>query len=484
VERHFPWSAASGWRIYVIAAAALLAAVALRYALDPWLHDRFPVTTLFGAIALVALLRGVWAGVATTLIGYGIINFFFVEPRGRLGWIDAAQAAGFASFLFTSACLIALAWAARHYAMRTAREKELLAVTLAGIGDGVITCDADGRITMLNKVAAALTGWREDEARGVAMESVFRIVNEATRAPADNPVRRAIREGRVTGLANHTLLIAKDGREIPIDDSAAPIVQNARVVGAVLVFRDITERKQAFEAMATADRRKTEFLAVLGHELRNPLAAVVSAAHVLQHSPDEQSVRECADLILRQTKHLTRLVDDLLDLSRIETGSIDLRLRRVKLDEIVTQAAETSAAAIESAGHSLHVELPQPPVELEADDHRLAQVLANLLINAARYSPQPGEIRLDCDVIDGQLKMAVTDHGMGIRPQDMQKLFRLFTRLDGAAGRSDGLGIGLSLSRSLVELHGGSIAVHSDGEGKGSCFTVMLPLPNSSEEKA
>jgi signal transduction histidine kinase len=188
------------------------------------------------------------------------------------------------------------------------------------------------------------------------------------------------------------------------------------------------------------------------------------------------------EIVARHAERLSRLTRDLLDLSRIETGSIHLRLQRVKLDEVVTQAAETSAAAVESGGHKLHVELPRPPLEIEADGQRLSQVLANLLTNAARYSPQPGEIRLDCNVIDGELKMAVTDHGMGIRAQDMEKLFRLFTRIDGAAARSEGLGIGLALSRSLVELHGGSIVVHSDGEGKGSRFTVILPLHSRRKE--
>ena len=475
------WLELSGWRLAALAVAALAAAILLRGALDPWLGDRFPVTTLFGAIALVALLGGLWAGVATAVAGYLVINFLFLEPRGALGFAERAQLVGVGVYGFTAACLIALAGVARYYARRTQEEKELLAVTLTGIGDGVITCDAQARITMLNPVAEALTGWSAADARGAPMDKVFRILNEHTRAPAVNPVMRAIREGRITGLANHTILVTKDGREIPIDDSAAPIVQDEVVVGAVLVFRDITERKRAFDTLAEADRRKTEFLAIVGHELRNPIAALTSAAYVIHQQPgDAKTAAECAGLILRQGRQLARLVDDLLDVSRIESGTIRLHIEPVPLEQVIREAAETSAVAIQAGGHTLRTKLPPRPPTIRADGQRVSQVLANLLTNAARYSPQPGEIKLDCDVVDGVVKLAVTDHGMGIRPEDMSKLFHLFGRLDTSASHRAGLGIGLALSRSLVELHGGSIEVKSEGDGKGSCFTVTLPASGPS----
>ena len=411
------------------------------------------------------------------------MNYFFLTPRGHFGLHDAAQMIGLVAYAFTALCLIVLGAAARRYqgelrqqALQLQREKDLLAVTLAGIGDGVITCDAQGRVTMLNGMAVALTGWTSDEAVGLPIEKIFRIVNERSREPAENPAFRAIREASIIELANHTLLLAKHGREIAVDDSAAPIVDAGAVIGAVLVFRDITERKRAFEALAQTDRRKSEFLAILGHELRSPLSAVLHGAQAMHTRPgDPVAVETASALILRQARQLARLVEDLLDVSRIERGGIHLKIQRVPLEEVVRQAAEASAGALQDGGHRLRLELPDPPLEIEADGQRLSQVLANLLSNAAHYSRQPDEIRLGCSVAGGKLKIAVTDHGMGIAPQDMEKLFQLFTRLERDNG-GPGLGIGLALSRSLVELHGGSIEVHSDGHGKGSCFTVTLPL--------
>jgi signal transduction histidine kinase len=203
---------------------------------------------------------------------------------------------------------------------------------------------------------------------------------------------------------------------------------------------------------------------------------VLHGAQAMHNRPgDAGTVEAATGLILRQARQLARLVEDLLDVSRIERGGIHLKLQRVPLEEVVRQAAEASAGALQDGGHRLRLELPDPPLEIEADGQRLSQVLANLLSNAAHYSRQPDEIRLVCRVAGGELKIAVTDHGMGIAPQDLEKLFQLFTRLERDNGGA-GLGIGLALSRSLVELHGGSIEVHSDGPGKGSCFTVTLPL--------
>jgi PAS domain S-box-containing protein len=418
------------------------------------------------------------------VVGYAAVNYFFLTPRGHLGLSDTAQVLGLVGYVFTALCLIWLGAAARRYqgelraqALQLQREKDLLAVTLAGIGDGVITCDAQGRLTMLNGMAVALTGWTSDEAAGLPIDQVFRIVNERSREPAENPAFRAMREARIVELANHALLLSKDGREIPIDDSAAPIVDAGTVVGAVLVFRDISEARRAFDALAQADRRKSEFLAILGHELRSPLSAVLHAAHAAHNRPgDAATVEVAAGMIMRQARQLARLVEDLLDVSRIERGDIRLKIERVPLEDVVRQAAEASGGALQAGGHRLRLELPERPIELDADGQRLSQVLANLLINAARYSPEPDEIRLAASIADGELKIAVTDHGMGIKPQDLERIFQLFTRVERSGSHGAGLGIGLALSRSLVELHGGSIDVESDGPGKGSCFTVTLPL--------
>jgi signal transduction histidine kinase len=344
----------SRWRGWLIAAGALVAALLLRWALDPWLLDLYPLVTLFGAIALAAFFAGTWPAIATTVAGYAAVNYFFLSPRGHFELADAAQAIGFAGYAFTAFCLIVLGGVAQRY------------------------------------------------------------------------------QGEL--------------------------------------------RQQALQ-LAESDRRKSEFIAILGHELRSPLSAVLHGAQAMHNRPDHRATVETATgLILRQARQLTRLVEELLDVSRIERDDIRLKIERVPLEEVVRQAAEASAGALEAGGHRLRLELPDPPIEIEADGQRLSQVLANLLNNAARYSPRPDEIRLAASVADSKLKISVTDHGMGIRPQDMEKLFHLFSRLEHGVDRSPGLGVGLALSRSLVELHGGSIDVHSDGPGKGSCFTVTLPL--------
>ena len=467
----------SSWRGWAIAVAALAAASALRWALDPWLSDRYPLQILVGAVAVTAFFADILPSAFMAVVGYALVNYFFLEPRYTFRFANVQQIGGVIAYVISCACVIAIGAAAQRYQRQVKREKDLLAVTLAGIGDGVITCDADGRVTMLNCVAEMLTGWTNAAARLVPIDEVFRIVDEKTRAKTPNPVFRAITDQRIVGLANHTLLLTRDGRETPIDESAAPIVHEGRVVGAVLVFRDVSERKKAFEALAETDRRKSEFLAILGHELRSPLSAVVHGAEAIRTRPDDPRVVDIgSQIVLRQGRQLTRLVDDLLDMSRIEKGTIRLQAQRIALEDVVNQAAEAAAEVMGAHGHTLRIELPETPVELEADGQRLAQVLGNLLTNAARYSPQPGEIRIAARRDGDALKIGVTDHGMGIRPEDMEKLFHLYSRLRPGIERLPGLGIGLALSRSLVELHGGSIEVKSDGPGKGSCFTVTLPL--------
>ena len=211
-------------------------------------------------------------------------------------------------------------------------ERERFRTTLTSIGDAVMVTDAHGRVTLLNPVAQALTGW-DGDAIGRPIEEVFRIVNEETRDPVENPVTKVLREGAIVGLANHTVLIGRDGHEIPIDDSGAPIRDGrGRLAGVVLVFRDITERRAGERALQDNDRRKDEFLAMLAHELRNPLAPIRNAAHTLAllGTPDDR-VHWVSGVIERQVGLMTRLVDDLLDVSRITSGKIALQREPVAI---------------------------------------------------------------------------------------------------------------------------------------------------------
>ncbi|HEX5761190.1 MAG TPA: PAS domain S-box protein [Thermoanaerobaculia bacterium] len=625
---------------------------------------------------------------------------------------------------------------ARQQAERElAAERERLRITLASIGDAVISTDAEGRVTYLNGVAEALTGWTQAEAAGRPLGVVFHIVDEHTREPAEDPALRSLREGAVVGLANQTLLIARDGTERPIDDSAAPMLDGSGApVGVVLVFRDaterrradeaqarlaaivassqdaivsktldgvirtwnagaerlfgytaeeavgrpitliipperldeeveilarlargeriehyetvrvakddrrldisltasplrdaegrivgaskvardvterrraeealqaserrfrtltahapagifladpdgnclfvnerwcemaglspeeaqgrgwaralhpddkeavlrewsaaaaagrpfaaefrfrtprgkvtwlqgnavglgdgagrvreyigtltdVTERREAVEALREADRRKDEFLALLAHELRNPLAPLRNGLQVMRLAAgDARAVAKSQDMMDRQLSHMVRLIDDLLDVSRISRNKMELRRSRVLLADVVSSAVETARPALEAAGHELTVSLPPEPVHLDADLTRLAQVFGNLLHNSAKYTEPGGHVRLAATREGDQVRVTVQDDGIGIPASALPNLFDMFSQVDRSTERSTGgLGIGLALVKGLVEMHGGTVEAASPGEGEGSTFTVKLPALKDRAETA
>jgi PAS domain S-box-containing protein len=493
-----------------------------------------------------------------------------------------------------------------------AEQKERLRTTLASIGDAVISTDDEGSITYMNAMAETLTGWKSDEALGMPLTQVFNIVNESTRLSVENPALRALKEGTIVGLANHTVLIAKDGTERPIDDSASPIrCRDSEIVGCVLVFRDVTERQsqeralreqeQQFRTLAEsipqlcwmanqdghifwynrrwydytgttieemegwgwqsvhdpdelpkvlqrwkasiatgepfdmvfplkgkdgvfrpfltriepvknaegrvdrwfgtntditeakrteeelrrltaelseADRRKDEFLATLAHELRNPLAPIRNGLQVLRLAgTNGEAVEQTRTMMDRQLSQMVRLVDDLLDVSRITRNKLELRKEPVELSAVVNSAVETSRPLIEACNHELTVTLPPSPIYLEADLTRLAQVFSNLLNNAARYTERGGHIGLTAKKQEKEVLVAVQDDGIGIRPDMLPKVFELFTQADRSLERAHGgLGIGLTLVKRLVEMHGGTVEARSQGQDHGSEFVVRLPV--------
>jgi len=634
----------------------------------------------------------------------------------------------------------------RHLAARDrseaviAAQGEMLRMTLASIGDAVITTDVAGRVADLNAVAESLTGWRGEEARGQPLESVFRIVNEETRQPVENPAARALRDGVVVGLANHTLLIRKDGAEVPIDDSAAPIRErDGKVHGCILVFRDIsdrkdaerqlgeaqsrlarvvtdmaiptmvyaddgevilvnrawtrisgfaagdlttisawtkhaygaraeamnevisslfdlaeavdngereittasgekriwhfvtvplgrdgrgrrmlvtnavdvteqrrldqvlvekearmrlamdaanyggwewdrhkdemvwtdktrellgvgpdepisferfqkrihpddrdrraraisqawltgvhgseyrivrpdgevrwvssrgrvvrgpdgsermlgvvgdiTEQKKAVEALKEADRRKDEFLATLAHELRNPLAPLRNSLAVLQRTADDPATFDKASGVMeRQLSHLVRLIDDLLDVSRISLDKLTLRLEVADLNAVIEHAVEASRPAAERAGHELHVDLSARPIRLRADRARLSQVFSNLIGNACKFTPDGGRVDVAVRVDGADAVVSVRDNGIGIAADRLGGVFEMFSQIDNSLEREHGgLGIGLTLVRRLVDMHGGRVVATSGGLGAGSEFVVTLPLMEAASEGA
>lgn len=498
-------------------------------------------------------------------------------------------------------------------------------VVLSAIGDAVLATDPEGHITYMNSIAELLTGWAAAEAHDRCVEDVVRIVNEATREPSEQPVRKVIATGLIRGLANHTILIAKGGAELPIDDSAAPVWgEDGKLLGVVMIFRDMSERRRGeqlveeakgfaesivgtvrepllilnadlhvksanrsfyetfqveppetedqfiydlgdgqwnipdlkrlleeivplnsdfndfevehdFETighktmllnarrfppegkwelillaiaditdrkrleveregllraaeeararaetneamLADADRRKDEFIAILAHELRTPMGAI-SMASQLSRSPESEADRDWSlGIIDRQVNNLNRLIEDLLDVSRVAKGKVHLRLELVDLGAVIGHAIQAVSALVEDREHELTISLPSDPMMVEADSTRLEQVFANLLTNAAKYTGKGGQIRVTASVEGDQFVVRVRDTGEGIAADMVPRLFEMFTQVETSTLRSrGGLGIGLSLVKNLVELHRGSVEVESEGEGRGSEFSVRLP---------
>jgi PAS domain S-box-containing protein len=253
---------------------------------------------------------------------------------------------------------------------------------------------------------------------------------------------------------------------------------NGKPDGWVAVVSDIHDHKLAEEALREADRRKDDFLAVLAHELRNPLAPIRNAIAILgRKDPIDPEVAWSREVIDRQVVQLSRLVDDLLDIGRISRGRLALRKERVALERVVDMALETSRPHINAAGHRLSVILPAEAAVLDADPARLAQVFSNLLNNAARYTPPEGSISLSAAVEGGEAAISVEDNGIGFGEEAAARLFEPFSPLTSASGRAHGgLGLGLSLVQGIVGLHGGKVEAHSEGPGRGSQFVVRLPV--------
>jgi PAS domain S-box-containing protein len=416
---------------------------------------------------------------------------------------DYEHHAAIASYVRTAAFagttiinLLFLQWAykriRREIAQRQAanenlsRQQQLTAVTLASIGDGVIVTDAAGKITFMNQVALKLTGWQSVDALGQPCGAVFNIINETTRQPVPNPIDNVLKSGLVQGLANHTLLIRKDGKELPIDDCGSPIRGDDGVThGAVLVFRDFSDRREyeqnlklAKDEAEAANVAKDNFLAVLSHELRTPLTPVLVALTAWEQSSkippelseDVPTLRRCVELE-------ARLIDDLLDLTRIIRGKLILNFEVADVHDLIQAVANMYRSDLDAK--SIHVSLHLGAVSHYAnvDPGRIQQVFWNILKNAAKFTPVGGSIDISSSNVDSnRIQIKFKDSGVGMTQATLQRIFQPFEQ--GSAElvrRYGGLGLGLSLSKAFVEAQGGSISATSAGPGKGSIFTVSVP---------
>jgi PAS domain S-box-containing protein len=507
----------------------------------------------------------------------------------------------------------------RRRAERDARTRQKwLEVLVQSIGDAVIATDENARVILLNPTAETMTGWKLDEALGRPLHEVFNIVNEETRKGVESPVSKAIRMGAVVGLANHTVLIARDGRERAIDDSAAPVRDNeGNVVGVVMVFHDITERRaieklleksenryrRLFEAAhdgilildmndrkiidvnpfmlklldyprdyfigkemwqigffrdkaesqqamqelndnstiryenrplvdrngrrhpvevvaniyqedhelviqcnirdiseraafraereahfineqslrieaEAANRSKDMFLATLSHELRTPLTAIVGWVSILRKgSQSEGDMREGLEVIERNTKAQTQLIEDVLDVSRIVSGKLQLNVKPCDLVMVIREAMNVVRSAADAKGITVKAELDPTATRVSCDAGRIQQVVWNLLSNSIKFTPRGGAVSVVLSRERSRAQIVVTDSGMGIDADFLPQVFDRFRQADSTTRRKfGGLGLGLSIVKQLVELHGGTIEAQSPGAGKGATFIVSLPI--------
>jgi PAS domain S-box-containing protein len=340
--------------------------------------------------------------------------------------------------------------------------------------------DRDGVFTFLSKSWSEFTGQSAPEGLG---RGWLAAIEESDRERVLETFESCNRERK--GFGFEFRLVRHDG--VPRWAMVAAVPRRApdgRFLGFTGSMIDITERKQAEDALRLADRRKDEFLATLAHELRNPLAPIRNGLQIMRlaQGAGEPFARTQA-MMERQLEQMVRLIDDLLDLSRISRGKVELHRTRVDIGTVLRSALETSRPVIEQFEHHLDVELSDGPVLVDADVTRLAQVFANLLNNAAKYTPRGGRITVIVEPGDGEVEVKIRDTGVGIPPDMRARVFEMFTQVDRSLERTHGgLGIGLSISKQLVEMHGGVIYVESEGVGRGSEFVVRLPTASTQDE--
>jgi PAS domain S-box-containing protein len=478
-----PW-----WTRYGVAALSVCAALAILIASPSLLQAKGTTQLLLSLLVLVAawyggLGPGLFAG-AAILVGT---------------WPDELTTPNLVRVLaFVAQCLLCSAlMESLHRSRKTAlseaatrRDRELAlrrsdalqSAVLTSAFDCIITLDDHGRIVEFNPAAEQTFGLPRPSAIGRRLCEFVDFPDEGAKDDEESQPAQSAAQFAKPRDRSELLARRQDGTVFPIELSIAPFgMDGDRFFAAYL--RDITvqnrledERRQQAEALREASRRKDEFLAMLAHELRNPLAALSGAVAISTRSADPDDLEWSRNAIQRNIKQLSRLIDDLLDVSRVTQGKIELRKEHFEASSAIDQAVDSIQYLLAPKGHQIAVSLDRGSLWVAADPARLQQIVANLLTNAIQYSEEGGYIRLRAHRHDGEIVISVRDGGQGIRPELLPHVFELFKQGDRSLARTEGgLGIGLTMVKALAEMHGGTVTASSAGPGKGSEFVVRLP---------
>jgi PAS domain S-box-containing protein len=337
----------------------------------------------------------------------------------------------------------------------------------------IFMLDPEGRIISWNTGSQRILGYEEPEIIGQPFAKIF-TPEDIERKRPEYELQNAREAGRAEDERWH---LRKDGSRLWASGVVTPLLdEDGNLQGFAKILRDITERKRMEEELAEANQRKDEFLAMLAHELRNPLAPIQNVLQIFkQETADKPNLQVASGMVERALGRITRIVDDLLDVSRITKGKIELRKERMTLQRAVEQAIESVQPLIESRRHQLSVSMPPEEVWLEVDPVRMDQILTNLLTNAAKYTEPGGKIWINAERLGNDCVLTVKDSGIGISPEMLPRIFELFVQVDHSIDRAQGgLGIGLTLVKRLVEMHGGAVEAHSGGIGEGSEIVVHM----------
>jgi len=488
-----------------VALVATAVATLVRMGLAPLVGPNAPYSIYLLAVVATAWVGGFWPGLTATFLGYLAAELFFVQPNGA---VTGSFAVGGPSEIirFVSYALVGLSisfvseqWhrvrlrdlaRARRLEqevtdrLRAAEDlrqsKQTLEALVATAPIPIVVIEPDRTVRLWNLAAERVFGWTAAEVVGREIP----IVPDEKCGECEAS-RQAVSRGETVGPVA-TYRKRKDGSLVDVELSAAPLYNSESLVDSmVLLLNDVTEQRRAERSLREsqamlreADRRKDAFLATLAHELRNPLAPIRNGLQVMRLAgSDAGAVERSRDMIERQLGQMVRLIEDLLDVSRITRGTIELRKHRMHLQDAILSAVETSRPVIDSLGHDLTVTVPEEPIALEADLTRLSQAFANILHNAAKYTDKGGRIALQARRQGNSAVVSVSDTGIGIDPAMLPTIFGLFVQGDPTQKNPrGGLGVGLSLVKQLVEGHGGSIEARSDGPGRGSEFVITLPV--------